>query len=99
VKALRGSGELRWIIVRNKKTGKTLEHVRAYKNGTAIDLACPADICEEVAHCGSITVENYGVSPGAAHEQCRIDNYDLKRRVFLKYLDAALKVDGLLDRI
>jgi hypothetical protein len=100
VKALRGSGDLRWVVVHDKRTGKTTEHVRAYKNGKAIDLACPGDTCEEVALCKSITVANYGISPGAAQSPlCRVDNYDLKNRLFLKYLDAALKVDRALDRM
>jgi hypothetical protein len=66
LKALRGSGELRWIVVRDKRTNATVEHVRAYQNGTPIDLACPAGRCEEIALCESITIADYDLPPGAA---------------------------------
>ena len=70
------------------------------ENGATIDLACPAERCEEIALCESITIADYGLSPGAAHSGlCKADNYELKNRLFLRYLDTALKINRILDGV
>lgn len=77
-----------------------MEHVRAYQNGATIDLAYPAERCEEIALCESITIADYDLSPCAAHSGLfQVGNYELKDRLFLRYLDTALNIDRILDGV
>jgi hypothetical protein len=100
VKALHGSGELRWVVIHNKKSNTTIEHVRAYKDGRELELSCPEDTCRETFYCGTIKIENYRVIPTSRDGiKCNNNNTDLGKDLFIRYLNTALVIDKILDHI
>ncbi len=98
IKALRGTGEIRWIVVKNTRANKETEHVRGFANGQIIDAVCPPDKCAERALCAQLTVRDYSVV-GSCRDECRVEDYELKCHSFERYVQYALQVDRIVDQL
>jgi hypothetical protein len=98
IKALRGTGEIRWVVVENSRTNKETEHVRGFAGGQTVDTVCPTDKCAERALCAQVTVKDYSIV--ASHRgECRVKDYELKYNSLQKYVHYALKADRVIDRL
>jgi hypothetical protein len=96
VKALYGTGEIRWIVVNDIFKNAETEHARGFINGAAVDVTCPLDRCIEKSTCGVAKIRDYKIVY-AGKAPCDVKDYNLKYRAFLEYVDTGLRVDRFLN--
>lgn len=98
IKALRGTGTVMWGVIRNNKSGKTIEHVWGIdKNGNNIDYTCSNDACNIIGVCAAIKISDYRIYDKKLFaSDCPLLLPNLKYDSLVRYIDSALATNKII---